>query len=58
MTLKCENQAVWVEDKSLIKYALNGLAFSKFQGQKDFKGYMTEILRQDKSDYDFLKKRV
>lgn len=43
LTLKCENDAVWVEDKALNKYALNGLAYNKLNGRGDFKGYSTII---------------
>lgn len=43
LTLKCENDAVWVEDAALNKYALNGLANTRFQGRGDYKGYTTSI---------------
>ncbi len=54
LTLKCENQAVWVEDKALNKYALNGLADGKFQGRGDYKGYTTSILLPNKTDNEIL----
>lgn len=56
LTLKCENDAVWVEDSALNKYALNGLANNKFQGRSDYKGYTNIILKQGKSDSDILSK--
>ena len=56
LTLKCDNQAVWVEDTALNKYALNGLAYSKLQTLPDFKGYSAEILIKGKSDFNFINK--
>lgn len=47
LTLKCEDDAVWVEDSALNKYALNGLADSKFRGRGDYKGYTTSIEKPD-----------
>lgn len=43
LVLKCENEAVWVEDDALNKYALNSLADRKFSGRDDYKGYTTSI---------------
>lgn len=43
LTLKCENDAVWVEDSEHNKYALNGLADTEFKGREDYKGYTTSI---------------
>ena len=43
LKLKCENDAVWVEDEALNKYALNGLADKLLSGRGDYKGYTTSI---------------
>jgi len=43
LKLKCENDAVWVEDSAENKYALNGLASSKLQNDHKYRGYTTEI---------------
>ncbi len=43
LKLKCENNAVWVEDSTGNKYAVNGLAFSNLSNDPKFKGYTTEI---------------
>ena len=43
LKLKCENDAVWVEDSAENKYALNGLASSKLQNDPKYRGYTTEI---------------
>ncbi len=43
LAIHCENQAIWLEDNSLNKYALNGIAYNKFNGRGDFKGYTTKI---------------
>lgn len=56
LKLKCENDAVWVEDSALNKYALNGLANGKFQGRGDYKGYTNNILKENKNEADILSK--
>lgn len=56
LKLKCENDAVWVEDSALNKYALNGLANGKFQGRGDYKGYTNGILKENKNEADILSK--
>ena len=47
LELKCEDNAVWVEDSSGNKYAINGLAYIRFTqlGEESFKGYTKDILK-------------
>lgn len=58
LKLKCENDAVWLEDSALNKYALNGLANGKLQGRGDYKGYTNSILKENKSEADILSKAL
>ena len=50
--IKCEDDAVWVEDSALNKYGLNGLAENKLKNRKDYKGYTNpnNILIEGKTD--------
>lgn len=62
LTLKCENEAVWLVDDNNNLYAVNGLAAGKLSGESNYKGYSTEISKIDPetnlkaSDYVILEK--
>lgn len=55
--LKCSPvDAVWVETRSGEKYALNGLAMNLLKDDPSYKGDTNQILKSNKTDFDFLNK--
>ena len=56
LKLKCSGQAVWVEDDSGNKYAVNGMAYAELsqKGDEKLKGYTTAISKNKPAVHDDL----